>query len=208
MFSFILAGLTGVVNAVQTLYMKTAKLRVLASGVSAIALSVLGSATALALPAEGDAAPNARLEDADGRAQELTAFKGKPILIVYEDKESGRQNQPLKDALSKATRGDRYKSTLVIAAIADVSAYDYWPARGFAKDAIREESRKQGTTVYCDWNGAFRAAYRFKSKTSSVVLIGRDGHVLFAVEGAVNEGGRKRLLELLKAQVEPAPAKP
>ena len=184
--------------------MKTAKPRAFAPGVAALALSMLGSRPALALPAEGDAAPNARLEDADGRAVELSAFKGKPILIVYEDKDSAPQNQPLKEALSKATRGDHYKSMLVVAAIADVSAYDYWPAKGFVKDAIREESRKRGTTVYCDWSGAFRAAYRLKSGLSSVVLVGRDGHVLFSAEGAVRVEERKRLLELLQAQVEPA----
>ncbi len=184
--------------------MKTPNLHPLPAGVAALALSIFGSSPALALPTTGDAAPNARLEDADGRALELRAFKGKPILIVYEDKDSAPQNQPLKEALSQATRGDHYKSTLVVAAIADVSAYDYWPAKGFVKDAIREESRKQGTTVYCDWSGAFRAAYRFKSGLSSVVLVGRDGHVLFAAEGAVGPEDRQRLLGLLKAQVEQA----
>lgn len=184
--------------------MKPANLRPPPAGVAAFALSMLASSPAFALPTEGDAAPNARLEDADGRALELKAWKGKAILIVYEDKESAPHNQPLKDALRQATKGDRYKSALVVAAIADVSDYDYWPAKGFVKDAIREESRKHGTTVYCDWNGAFRATYRLKSKTSSVVLIGRDGHVLFAAEGAVSVEERKRLIDLLRAQVEAA----
>lgn len=184
--------------------MKTANLRPHVAGVAALALSVLGSSPALALPEQGTAAPNARLEDADGRAVELKAWKGKAILIVYEDKDSAPQNQALKEELRQATKGDRYRSSLVVAAVADVGAYDYWPAKGFVKDAIREESRKHGTTVYCDWSGAFRSTYRLKSNTSSVVLIGRDGHVLFAAEGAVSAAGRKRLLELLAAQVEPA----
>ena len=172
-------------------------------GVAALALSMLGSSPALALPTEGKPAPNVRLEDVDGRARELSAFKGKPVLIFHEDRESAAQNQPLKEALSKLTKGERFRSALVLAAIADVSAYDYWPARGFVKDAIREESRKHGTTIYCDWTGAFRGAYRLKSGLSSVLLVGRDGRVLFAAEGAVSEAERKRLVELLKAQVEP-----
>ncbi|MFS8071466.1 MAG: YtfJ family protein [Byssovorax sp.] len=183
--------------------MKTAQLRPLAAvGFAAFALSTLGSAPALALPVEGDAAPNARLEDADGRAVELKAFKGKPILIVYEDKDSATQNQPLKDALSKLAKGDRYKAAVALAAVADVSAYDFWPVKGFVKDAIREESRKQKTTIYCDWSGTFRNAYQLRRGVSSIVLVGRDGHVLFAAEGAVSADQRKRLVELLKAQVE------
>jgi hypothetical protein len=182
--------------------MKPANLLHVPTGVAALALSVLGATPAFALPAEGDAAPNARLEDADGRAVELKAFKGKAILIVYEDKDSAPQNKALKEALSQATKGDHYRSALVVAAIADVSDYDYWPAKGFVKDAIREESRKQGTTVYCDWSGAFRTTYRLKSKTSNVVLVGRDGHVLFAAEGPVSVEERRRLIELLKGQVD------
>ena len=184
--------------------MKTINLRPRAAGVAALALSVLGPGPALALPEEGVAAPNARLEDADGRAVELKAFKGRAILIVYEDKDSAPQNKALKEELSQATKGDGYRSALVVAAIADVSAYDYWPAKGFVKDAIREESRKQGTTVYCDWSGAFRATYRLKSKTSNVVLIGRDGHVLFASQGVVSVAERRRLIDLLAAQLDRA----
>jgi predicted transcriptional regulator len=196
--------LTNVANIVQTVDMKTAKLRPLLVSVAALALSTLGSSPALALPNEGDAAPNARLEDADGRALELKAWKGKPILIVYEDKDSATQNQALKDALSKLAKGDRYKSAVALAAVADVSSYDYWPVKGFVKDSIREESRKQGTTIYCDWSGTFRGTYRLKSGVSSIVLVGRDGHVLFAAEGAVSAGERARLLDLLKGQVESA----
>jgi len=185
--------------------MKNSLPRLLAAvGVAALALSTQGSSPAFALPTEGDAAPNARIEDADGRAQELKVFKGKPVLIVYEDKDSAGQNQALKDALSKLAKGDRYKAAVALAAVADVSAYDYWPVKGFVKDAIREESRKQGTTIYCDWSGAFRGAYRLRSGVSSIVLVGRDGHVLFAAEGAVSADQRQRLVTLLKAQAEAA----
>jgi Bacterial protein of unknown function (YtfJ_HI0045) len=183
--------------------MKTLNLHALAAvAVATLALTALGSAPALALPTEGDAAPNARIEDADGRALELKAFKGKPILIVYEDKDSAAQNQPLKEALSKLAKGDRYKAAVALAAVADVSAYDFWPVKGFVKDAIREESRKQGTTIYCDWSGTFRGTYQLRRGVSSVILVGRDGHVLFAAEGAVSAEQRKRLVELLKSQVE------
>jgi len=160
------------------------------------------ASSALALPNEGDAAPNARVEDADGHAVELKQFKGKPILIVYEDKESAEQNQELKKDLSKLAKGDRYKSRVALAAVADVSSYDFWPVKGFVKDAIREESRKQGTTIYCDWNGTFRSRYKLRRGVSSVVLVGKDGHVLFAGEGKLSAEQRKRLIGMLRDQVE------
>ena len=167
-----------------------------------LALGVLPAATAFAVPKEGDAAPNARVEDADGRSTELKTWKGKPILIVYEDKDSAQQNAALKEDLAKLAKGDRYKSRVALAAVADVSSYDFWPVKGFVKDAIRDESKKQGTTIYCDWSGSFRTTYKLRRGVSNVVLIGKDGLVLFAAEGAVPAPQRKRLIKLLSEQIE------
>jgi predicted transcriptional regulator len=154
-----------------------------------------------ALVKEGASAPNARVEDADGKVLQMQSLKGKPILIVYEDRDSAKQNQTLKDDLSKLASGDKYKTAVALAAIADVSSYDWWPAKGFVKDAIREESKKQKTTIYCDWNGGFRKAYGMKKGVSNIILVGRDGQVLFAAEGAIGADSRKRLVSLLSAQV-------
>lgn len=183
--------------------MNTSKLRALASvGAVVVSASVLGSSDAQAIPREGAPAANARAEDVDGRVMELKSFKGKPILILYEDKESARQNVALKEDLAKLAKGDRYKSSIALAAIADVSAYDFWPAKGFVKDAIREESKKQKTTIYCDWNGSFRTALHLRRGVSNVVLVARDGKVLFAAEGTLSADQRKKLIGLIREQIE------
>ena len=182
--------------------MTSAKVRSLLTTGVLTAASLLGSATAGATPREGEPAPNATIEDADGHVSELKAFRGKPILIVYEDRASATQNQALKDELAKLARGDGYRARLALAAVADVSAYNFWPAKGFVKDAIRDESRQQGTTIYCDWTGAFRSAYRLRRGVSSVVLVGKDGRVLFVAEGSVSAEQRRRLVSMLREQID------
>ncbi|XXX78061.1 YtfJ family protein [Sorangium sp. So ce134] len=170
---------------------------------SAAALSLaLISGAALALPPVGGRAPNARVEDADGRELQLKALRGKPILIVYEDKDSATQNQAFKDALAKLAKGDRYRRTIALAAVADVSSYDFWPVKGFVKDAIREESRKVGATIYCDWDGTFREAYRLRRGISNVILVGKNGQVLFAAEGKLKPEAQSSLLDMLRKEVE------
>lgn len=170
----------------------------------AAALSAaLLSGAALALPAEGQVAPNARVEDADGRELQIKTLRGRPILIMYEDKDSKAQNQAFKDALARLAKGDaRYRRTLAAVAVADVSAYDFWPVKGFVKDAIRDESKRLGTTIYCDWDGAFRATYRLRSGISNVILVGKSGQVLFAAEGALSREQLTRALALLRKEVE------
>ncbi len=182
--------------------MKPDTLRSLVAAGAVSAVSLAGSSTVFAVPREGEAAPNARMEDADGRIAELKAFAGKPILIVYEDRDSAKQNQALKTELAQLARGERYQARVALAAVADVSAWDFWPAKGLVRDAIRDESRKQGATIYCDWTGSFRGVYQLRRGVSNVVLVGKNGRVLFAAEGAVDAASRKRLFALLKDQVE------
>lgn len=182
--------------------MKTNRLRhLLTAGVLASSASLLDG-DALAALKEGATAPNATLEDADGRVSEIKGFRGKPILIMYEDRDSATQNDRLKKELGELARGERYRSRIALAAIADVSAWDFWPAKGFVKDAIRDESRKQGTTIYCDWTGVFRKTYQLRRGVSNVVLVGKDGRVVFAAEGVVPPDQRRRLLGILREQVE------
>lgn len=183
--------------------MKTLR-SLLVAGTVVASTSLLGAPDALARLKPGERAANARVEDVDGRVFELKAAKGKPVLIVYEDKESATENVALKGDLAKLAKGDRYKATVALAAVADVSSYDFWPAKGFVIDAIREEARKQGTPIYCDWNGAFRTALQLRRGVSNVVLVGRDGSVLFAAEGPVSKEGREKLVGLLREQIEGA----
>lgn len=156
-----------------------------------------------AIPLVGELAPNARVEDADGHAVDLRSATGKPVLIVYEDKDSGTLNKPFKDELSALAKGDRYRQSVALFAIADVSAYDFWPVKGFVKDAIRDESRKFQTTIYCDWTGAFRRSLDLARGTSNVVLLGKGGAILFSAAGRLDDAQRKRALALLKSEVEP-----
>lgn len=170
--------------------------------VGAAASALLLPASAGALPKEGDDGPSATVEDADGFKFDPKAQKGyRPVLILYEDKDSAKQNQKLKDDLAKLAKGDKYKAKVALAAIADVSSFDFWPARGFVQDAIRGESKKAGTTIYCDWKGTFRQAFGLAKNTSNVVLIGKNGKVLFAKSGTLDDAARKRVLALLESQV-------
>ncbi len=167
-----------------------------------LGLSLVCGAVAEGLPAVGAKRPAAQVVDADDRGLDLRSINGRPMLIVYEDKDSSKLNVPLKDELSRLARGGRYQAAVALVPVADVEGYDYWPVRGFVKSAIRDESKKIGATIYCDWDGTFRRAVGLRRGTSSVVLIGRDARVLFASEGALSAPERQRLLSLLRAEVD------
>lgn len=154
-----------------------------------VSMSLVAIATpslALAGPSSGKNLPDATVETVDGKKLSLSSLEGKTIVIVYEDKDSAKVNEAFKKDLSKVTQ-----SSMVPVPIADVSEYNSWPAKGFVKDAIREESKKAGTTIYCDWDASFRKALELTKGTSCVVVASKKGKVLFAHDGSLSEEQRK-----------------
>lgn len=160
------------------------------------------TSNAIALPAVGSSGPAGTVVDADGHGRDLHSNQGKPTLLVYEDQAATKQNVALKSELSRLAAGDKYRTAIALVAVADVEGYDYWPARGFVKGAIRKESKKLGNTIYVDWNGGVRKAAGFKKGMSTILLMGRDGKILFSHEGTMTPAQRTALLDLLKTQVE------
>jgi len=177
---------------------------VLRSGGAAAAVCVLSSTIAHALPQVGAQLPSAQVVDSDDRRFDLGSTRGRPVLVVYEDKESAHVNDAFKEELARLARDGRYKSSVSLVPVADVRRYDYWPVRGFVKDAIRDESKKQGTSIYCDWNGDFSRKMSLQTGTSSVVLFGRSGRVLFAKAGQLTAGEIREVVALLRAEVQGA----
>ncbi len=161
------------------------------------------AAPSAALPSAGAARPAVQLVDGWDRPFVLPQAHGKPVLVVYEDKDSARQNQAFKDELAQLGKGDRYKQRVTLVAIADLQGYDYWPVRGFVKDAIQSESNKFGTLIYCDWSGAARASLRLKKGVSSVLLYDRSGTLAFSHEGPMPAVKRAAAMALLREAVGP-----
>ena len=58
------------------------------------------------------------------------------------------------------------------------------------------------STSFIAWSGGVRKAAGFTKGMSTIMLMGRDGKVLFSHEGAMAGPERTRLLALLKEQVE------
>ncbi|HQY63347.1 MAG: hypothetical protein IPQ09_02860 [Myxococcales bacterium] len=168
---------------------------------AALALALAVAAPAAALPSAGAARPAVQLVDGWDRPFVLPRAHGKPVLVVYEDKDSAQQNQAFKDELAKLGKGDRYKQSVTLVAIADLQGYDYWPVRGFVKDAIQSESNKFGTPIYCDWSGAARNSLRLKKGVSSVLLYDREGKLVFSHEGPMPAAKRQAAIELLRDAV-------
>lgn len=139
----------------------------------------------------------ASAESPDGERFRLSDHSGRQLLVFYEDKDVRTQNQALKDLLWKSHGQGRYEGRLLIVAVADVSSFNWWPAKGVVNAAIREEIRKLGTTIWCDWDGSFGREVGATRGVSNVMLFGDDGILQFRYAGAVPKDQIERLNALL-----------
>lgn len=176
--------------------------RVLVAGV--LLAAITSTSRSEAVPSVGDGRPKVRLVDAWDRTldiDEASTKSKKAMLVVYENRETSKQNQALKDELAQLAKEPKFEPGIAVVAVADMTPYDYWPVKGFAKDAVREESRKFGTTIFCDWDGSARSKLQVRQGFSNVVLYGKEGKVLFAHEGAMPVESRRALLALIRTQI-------
>lgn len=165
----------------------------------AAAIVCLSTHDARALPAVGTT-PGFEVFDGEDRAVKLAAFRGKPTLVVFEDKDASSQNETFKTRLGLTIQAKGIAKKLTVVPVADVSDYDYWPARGFVKQAIASASAKSGTTIYADWKADARKKLAAPSGKSTLVLVDAKGVVVWASMGALDKDGQDRLLARIVEQ--------
>jgi hypothetical protein len=124
------------------------------------------------------------LKDADDKAAKFSALRaGHPTIVFYEDKDGGDQNERFKQRLGKLQKTSPSAKKVVVVAIADVGSWDFWPAKGFVKDALKSAGKKAGITVWADWTSAGRASLSAASNASNVIMLDASGKVVWASVG-------------------------
>lgn len=154
----------------------------------------LFAGVAYALPHAGTTVPRATVQSNGGKVLDTRTIRGRLTLIFYEDKDATEQNKALKDALAAQHKDKARKAQVDVYAVADVSAWDFWPAKGFVKDAIAEQEKVVGHPIYCDWSGNFGKALGIVEGKSNVILIGPDRKVKIAKAGVLPASLRNRIV--------------
>lgn len=157
------------------------------------------STAVAAFSAHAEGPLEATVETSSGKHQRLGALWGKPTVLFYEDRASTALNQHVKDALFRAGREKGLLDAVGVVAVANVAAYDWFPARGFVLDAVREVERQVHIPVLLDFRGAMAKAPWSLSPTSSTVLVlDARGVPALKFEGRLGERDLAALFETLE----------
>ena len=158
------------------------------------------------VPAPGESAPAAApapvapdfaLEGTSGQTRRLRDYRGRVVILIYEDRDSNQQNNDLKRELAEHARAQDLTRDVAVVPVANLSSYSFWPAQGFARDAVVDIAREQRMEILIDWSDAVSGPYHFRSGTSYVMVLGRDGRVLFRHAGALPMQARMRFFSVV-----------
>jgi alkyl hydroperoxide reductase subunit AhpC len=147
----------------------------------------------------GTEAPSFEVKSGNDKILTLDMIKGKVTVIFYETKGVVEKNRKLKDELNKFydEQPDAIKELIVKLPFINCSSA-FWPFTGIWKSKLRENSKKEGMTIYGDWDGKMFSDYKMKDKESNVVIIDKKGIIRYFVSGKVEDKEINEIKELLK----------
>lgn len=146
----------------------------------------------------GKPAPTFLVESGDNQKLSLDMIRGKVIVLFYESRHVIKENSALKDELTRFYRAQppNIQKDVFRLVVIDCST-STWPTIPIWKSKLRENSWKEGFTIYGDWNRKMLADYRMKTDKSNFLIIDKHGVIRYAATGKINPGQFEKIKSLL-----------
>lgn len=151
---------------------------------------------------------DATLRGSDGKEVALSHWRGKPVILFYEDRHSTTLNSSFKEALFERGQAQGLLDAAWVVAVANLQGFDFFPARGIALSRVRDEEKKWGIPILVDLKGTLGDnPWNLPTKTSSVLLLDGNGRVVFRYSGRMGEQDMETFFRALGALLgqDPAP---
>lgn len=127
---------------------------------------------------------DATLRATAGGDTQLSRWRGKPVILFYEDRHSAELNRPLKFQLFERGKARGVLDGATVIAVANLEAFNFFPARQIALSYVRDEEKRVGVPVLSDLEGVMgKAPWNLPGKTSSVLLLDAGGVVVYRYSG-------------------------
>jgi hypothetical protein len=150
-----------------------------------------------------------QLEATDGTPARLARYLGRPAVLFYEDRGSTELNHDVKDALIARGRREGLLEAVSVIAVANVAAYNFFPARDLATAFIKRAEGAAGIPIFLDLEGRLLAPpWNLPGDTSTVLLLDRAGRIVWRHSGKLTTDQTARMLDRLAAMARDATPAP
>ena len=137
------------------------------------------------------------IRSGDNKELRLSDIKGKVVTIFYETKDVIEKNRKLKTELNKFydEQPEAVKEDVVRLAVVNCKDVIF---SGAWKSSLRENSLKEGITIYGDWSGKMASAYKVKDNDSNFIILDKQGIIRYYNYGSINDEEISKIKDLLK----------
>ncbi|HVG57735.1 MAG TPA: hypothetical protein VNA24_04225 [Hyalangium sp.] len=141
---------------------------------------------------------DATLHSSDGVEAPLSKWRGKPVILFYEDKDSTKLNLVLKEQLFERGKQHGLLEAAWVVAVANLEKFNFFPARQIALSYVKDEEKKVGVPILVDLEGTLGGLpWKLPKKTSTVMLMDATGAVVYSYSGRLDEAERKNFFTVL-----------
>lgn len=146
----------------------------------------------------GKKAPSFKVKSGDGKVLTPDKLKGKILVIFYETKEVVEKNRALKKALNELARDPRFPSDVSLGMPIVNCSGAFWPFTRIWRSKLKENSKKEGLTIYGDWDGKMFTDYKMKNHESNVLVIDKNGIIRYSKAGKIDSKGITEIKDMLR----------
>ncbi len=145
----------------------------------------------------GDKAPSFRVVSGEDKVMTLESLRGKAVILIYETRGTVEKNRAAKEAFKKWCRdlSPDVQAAVISTPVVNCSSAGLF--KGMWKKALRDNSAKEGLTIYGDWDGRMRADYGFADGDSNFMLLDKDGTVRYGKSGLISDAELQNMTKLL-----------
>ena len=159
--------------------------------------------------AEPPALTAVALTGTDGRPVALERYRGRPAVVFYEDRASTTTNQAVKDAVFARARRDHLLDAASVIAVANIAAYNFFPARNIATAFIRRAEAAAGIPILLDVDGTLMTPpWNLPGDASTILLLDRDGRIVWRHSGMLPPDQTEQMLDRLAELAKGSAAQP
>jgi len=120
-----------------------------------------------------------KIEDQFERAHTDEDYRGSIVVIIGSDKDGSKYNGVWSKAIRDSLKQETEFAQIKFLRVADVRGVPFF-IKGFVKGKFPKEKERW---VLLDWKGRLAKAYRFESASCNIVIIDRNGAVVYKTHG-------------------------
>ncbi|MDD5439812.1 MAG: hypothetical protein PHS37_06480 [Candidatus Omnitrophica bacterium] len=147
----------------------------------------------------GEKAPAFKVVSGSDEILDSSMLSGRAAVIFYETKETKEKNRLLKNELNALYDTYSPESQKKIMRLAIIRCSQFMP--NIWRRNLRENSKKEGMTIYGDWDGSMATRYHMVDNESNVLIVDDTGVVRFVGSGVIPPQDFENIKKIIQALV-------